>query len=239
MDSQTAIVAVAENAPPVGTPSTSRMNSMACTPKLKGLRGKFTTILADPPWRFHNSTGKIAPEHKRLRRYATMSLDDIKAMPVASHATENSHLYLWTPNALLPDALAVMGAWGFTYKTNLIWLKITKDGKPDRRGVGFYYRNVTEMLLLGVKGRLRTESPARSTANFFATRKEEHSRKPACVHEIIKRCSQGPYLELFARELVDGWKCWGDQAETYADVRQVPQSYRVKSGDESPSLNFQ
>src|ERR1700761_459675 len=85
---------------------------------------RFATIMADPPWRFQNSTGKVAPEHKRLNRYGTMTLDDIKALPVASVAAPTSHLYLWVPNALLPDGLAVMQAWGFQYKANVVWHKI-------------------------------------------------------------------------------------------------------------------
>ena len=117
--------------------------------------GRFGTILADPPWQFQNRTGKVAPEHKRLSRYGTMTLDQIKALPVASAAAEVCHLYLWVPNALLPDGLAVLKAWGFQYKTNLVWHKIRKDGGSDGRGVGFYFRNVTEMLLFGVRGILR------------------------------------------------------------------------------------
>jgi N6-adenosine-specific RNA methylase IME4 len=103
---------------------------------------KFATFLADPPWRFQNSTGKVAPEHKRLRRYATMPLNEIMALPVSDIAHETAHLYLWVPNALLPDGLAAMQAWGFTYKTNMVWHKIRKDGGSDGRGVGFYFRNV-------------------------------------------------------------------------------------------------
>lgn len=206
--------------------------------QLSGVSGRFKTILADPPWQFKNRTGKIAPEHKRLKRYETMPTVDIANLPITQYADENSHLYLWVPNALLPEGLQVMEAWGFTYKTNLIWVKVTKHGKPDRRGVGFYYRNVTEMLLFGLRGKLRTCPPARSTANLFATRKEEHSRKPGCVHEIIERCSPGPRLELFAREKVDGWTCWGDEMDTYIDDRKVPRSYRVQSGEESPELNL-
>ena len=206
--------------------------------KLDGVRGKFKTILADPPWQFQNRTGKIAPEHKRLRRYSTMTTADIAAMPIERYAEENAHLYLWCPNALLPDGLQVMEAWGFTYKTNLVWLKITKDGKPDRRGVGFYYRNVTEMLLFGVKGRLRTDAPARSTANLFASRKEEHSRKPPAIYEIIERCSPKRRLELFARKKVSGWTCWGDQAESYSDERDVPATYRVDPDEQCPELDL-
>lgn len=94
---------------------------------------KFSTILADPPWQFQNRTGKIAPEHKRLSRYGTLTLAGIKAMPVEAAAADSSHLYLWVPNALLPEGLAVMASWGFNYKSNIVWQKIRKDGGPDGR----------------------------------------------------------------------------------------------------------
>lgn len=108
---------------------------------------KFGTILVDPPWQFQNRTGKIAPEHKRLSRYATLTIDEIKALPVSEAAKEVAHLYLWVPNALLPWGIEVMQAWGFHYKSNLVWHKIRKDGGSDGRGVGFYFRNVTELML--------------------------------------------------------------------------------------------
>lgn len=174
---------------------------------------KYSTIYADPPWRFQNRSGKVAPEHKRLNRYDTMSLEDIKKLPVSEIAAEKSHLYLWVPNALLPDGLAVMEAWGFEYKSNLIWEKVRKDGEPDGRGVGFYFRNVTEILLFGVKGnKNRTLDPARSQVNLIRTMKREHSRKPDEMVDLIERCSPGPYLEMFARGDREGWDMWGNQA---------------------------
>ncbi|MCX7239358.1 MAG: MT-A70 family methyltransferase [Burkholderiales bacterium] len=179
---------------------------------------KFKTILADPPWQFQNRTGKVAPEHKRLNRYATLTLNDIKALPVAEAATDTAHLYLWVPNALLPEGLAVMEAWGFKYKSNVIWQKIRKDGGPDGRGVGFYFRNVTEILLFGTRGKnARTLAPGRTQVNIMSTRKREHSRKPDEQYPLITSCSPGPYLELFARGKRDGWAIWGNQAdEDYA-----------------------
>jgi N6-adenosine-specific RNA methylase IME4 len=178
-------------------------------------RGRqFRTILADPPWQFINKTGKVAPEHHRLSRYGTMKLDEISALPVAEVAAPTSHLYLWCPNALLPDGLAVMKAWGFTYKSNLVWHKIRKDGGPDGRGVGFYFRNVTELILFGVRGKsARTLAPGRSQVNFLATRKREHSRKPDEQYEIIESCSAGPFIELFARGVRKRWTTWGNQAD--------------------------
>jgi N6-adenosine-specific RNA methylase IME4 len=179
---------------------------------------KYTTILADPPWQFQNRTGKMAPEHRRLSRYGTLDLDQIAALPVSRLAAATAHLYLWIPNALLPEGLEVMRAWGFTYKSNIVWHKIRKDGGPDGRGVGFYFRNVTELILFGVRGKnARTLPPGRSQVNFLASRKREHSRKPDEQYPLIESCSPGPYLELFARGLRPGWDCWGNQAdEDYA-----------------------
>jgi N6-adenosine-specific RNA methylase IME4 len=118
------------------------------------------------------------------------------------------------PNALLPQGLSVMKAWGFQYKSNIVWHKIRKDGGPDGRGVGFYFRNVTELLLFGVKGKnARTLAPGRRQVNFVATRKREHSRKPDEQYAIIESCSPGPYLELFARGTRPGWTVWGNQAD--------------------------
>lgn len=175
---------------------------------------KFATIYADPPWRFQNRTGKVAPENKKLNRYETMDLEAIKAMPVSEIAANKSHLYLWVPNALLPEGLEVMKAWGFEYKGNIVWEKVRKDGMPDGRGVGFYFRNVTELLLFGIKGdNNRTLAPARSQVNLIRTMKREHSRKPDEIIPIIEACSPGPFIELFARGDREGWAMWGNQAD--------------------------
>ncbi|AEA22380.1 MT-A70 family methyltransferase [Pseudonocardia benzenivorans] len=178
--------------------------------------GGWATVYADPPWRFANRTGKVAPEHRRLDRYDTMTTADIEALPVADVVADNSHLYLWVPNALLPEGLAVMGAWGYRYVSNLVWAKRRKDGGPDGRGVGFYFRNVTELILFGVRGSLRTLEPGRRQVNMIETRKREHSRKPDEAYELIEACSPGPYLELFARYPRPGWAVWGN--ESAADV---------------------
>ena len=174
---------------------------------------KYKTIYADPPWQFQNRTGKVAPEHKRLNRYPTMKLEDIMKLPVGDVADEKSHLYLWVPNALLPEGFQVMEAWGFEYKTNLIWEKTRKDGEPDGRGVGFYFRNVTEILLFGIKGeKNRTLDPGRSQVNLIRAMKKEHSRKPEEFIDLIEKCSNAPYLEVFARGNRDSWDMWGNQA---------------------------
>ena len=180
---------------------------------------RFSTILADPPWQFTNRTGKMAPEHRRLSRYATMTLDEILELPVAQMARPTSHLYLWIPNALLGEGLEVMKRWGFTYKTNFVWYKVRKDGGPDRRGVGFYFRNVTELVLFGTRGKnARTLQPGRRQENILLTRKREHSRKPDEFYQIIEACSPGPYLEIFARHPRPGWHQWGDGLARFPDV---------------------
>ncbi|MDA8746769.1 MT-A70 family methyltransferase [Litoreibacter sp.] len=190
---------------------------------------KFATVMADPPWRFTNRTGKVAPEHKRLARYPTMELQDICDLPVADHLEDTAHCYMWVPNALLPDGLKVLDAWGFTYKSNIIWHKIRKDGGSDGRGVGFYFRNVTEILLFGVRGKnARTLQPGRTQVNLFGTRKREHSRKPDEQYDIIEACSWGPYLELFGRGKRDKWTVWGNQADD--DYKPTWDTYKYNSG---------
>lgn len=175
--------------------------------------GRFSTVLADPPWRFQNRTGKMAPEHKRLSRYGTMDLNEIMELPVAQVVRDRAHLYLWVPNALILEGLEVMRRWGFTYKTNIVWYKTRKDGGPDGRGVGFYFRNVTEILLFGIRGKNnRTLKPGRTQTNILVSRKREHSRKPDQQYDLIEQCSPGPFLEMFARHLRVGWATFGNEA---------------------------
>jgi len=198
-----------------GAGVTKRVEAMEAGADLRAAAGgqRFACILADPPWQFVNRTGKMAPEHKRLSRYGTMDLAAISALPVADMAAPVAHLYLWVPNALLPEGLAVMRAWGFQYKSNIVWHKIRKDGGSDGRGVGFYFRNVTELVLFGVRGKhARTLQPGRTQVNYLSTRKREHSRKPDEIFNLIEACSPGPRIELFARGVRAGWTAWGDQA---------------------------
>ena len=224
------------NQPLVVNPPVAELS--AAEDLLKSCNGtKFRTVLADPPWQFQNRTGKMAPEHRRLNRYGTMKLDEITELPVSSLVDDVAHLYLWVPNALLPEGLRVMKAWGFDYKSNIVWHKIRKDGGPDGRGVGFYFRNVTELVLFGVRGKkARTLQPGRTQVNFMATQKREHSRKPDELHEIIGACSPGPFIELFARGTRPGWHVWGNQAsdayfpswDTYSNHSQSAESNVVK-----------
>lgn len=206
--------------------------------------GRYGTILADPPWRFANRTGKMAPEHRRLSRYATMTMAEIYDLPVAPLASDRSHLYLWVPNALLQEGLEVMRRWGFTYKTNLVWYKVRKDGGPDGRGVGFYFRNVTELILFGVRGSLRTSAPGRTQVNLVSSCKREHSRKPDLIYDLVERCSPGPYLELFARHQRKGWDQWGDEladapASLEADPAPAGGKGRRRSHGEAPAAGVE
>lgn len=204
---------------------------------LRRVGGKtFKTVLADPPWQFVNRTGKMAPEHKRLNRYGTMTLEDIMALPVSGAVESAAHLYLWVPNALLPEGLAVLRAWGFEYKSNIVWHKIRKDGEPDGRGVGFYFRNVTELLLFGVRGKnARTLAPGRRQVNFIKTMKREHSRKPDEMYPLIEACSPGPFLEMFARGSRKGWTTWGNQADEY-EISWTTYSNHSQSAEASVGL---
>jgi N6-adenosine-specific RNA methylase IME4 len=157
-----------------------------------------------------------------------MDIDVLCTLPVADVMAADAHLYLWAPNALLPEGLRLMEAWGFRYVSNVIWAKRRKDGGPDGRGVGFYFRNVTEPILFGVRGRMRTLAPARSQVNMIESRKREHSRKPDEQYDLIEQCSPGPYLELFARHPRPGWACWGDEASE--EVAPRGQTHRGYSG---------
>lgn len=197
---------------------TFQSSSDAAQDLADSIKGRFRTILADPPWRFSNRTGRIAPEYRRLHRYSSLAFEEISGLPVKDYASENSHLYLWVPNALVGEGLKVMEHWGFNYKTNIVWYKVRKDGGPDGRGVGFYFRNVTELVLFGVRGSVRTLQPGRRQVNIMATRKREHSRKPDELYDIIEDCSPGPYLELFARHRRDGWVQWGDEVSSLRDA---------------------
>ena len=163
-----------------------------------------------------------------------MSLEEIKELPVGDVTAVNAHLYLWVPNALLPEGLEVMQAWGFRYVSNIIWAKRRKDGGPDGRGVGFYFRNVTEPILFGVKGSMRTLAPGRSTVNMIETRKREHSRKPDEQYDLIESCSPGPYLEMFARYARPGWSVWGNESDE--EITPQGKAQRGYAGGDIDSL---
>lgn len=177
------------------------------------LQGTFSTIVADPPWRYGNTSTRGAAED----HYPTMSIEELCALDVArERAADEAHLYLWSTAGHLPDAFAVMAAWGFEYKTYLVWVK-------PQMGMGNYFRVSTELVLFGVKGGIRTND--RGLRNHFEAKRGKHSAKPRVFRELVKKASPGPYLELFSRcskdtlltgcdcsACSDGWTTWGNQA---------------------------
>jgi len=160
--------------------------------------GPFQVVVADPPWQY--DTGSSLP-------YPTMSIDEIKAMPVPELADENATLWLWTTNAHLPVAFDVLKAWGFEYKTLLTWVK-------DRMGTGEWLRGQTEHCLLGARGKPVFLHGSDGTVLEAARR--EHSRKPEEFYALVERVCPGSRVELFARETRPGWRVYGDQTGLFA-----------------------
>lgn len=164
---------------------------------------RYKTILADPPWSI-NQRGKYS-NRSAESHYELMSLDRIKAMPVADLAAENAHLYLWIPNGLLQEGLDVIKAWGFTYRSPLYWIK-------PRLLLGNYIRNASETCLFATRGK----APVRFNAqpNWMFCPQQDHSHKPEEQFAVIERLSHPPYLELFARRRQPGWDCWGNEIDS-------------------------
>jgi N6-adenosine-specific RNA methylase IME4 len=171
--------------------------------------GPFDLIYADPPWQLGNPDASSAPEN----HYPTLALEEIKALAVP--AAEEAVLLLWAVNMLLPEALEVMAAWGFTYKAQLVWVK-------DSPGPGNWFRNQHEMLLLGIRGGFPPPDPEDRAASVLEARRGRHSEKPACVYELIERMyPHASKLELFARgKARSGWVSWGNEAEAAADTEE-------------------
>lgn len=165
---------------------------------------KYRTILADPPWQ-RNQTGVRGA----ARHYELMPLERIKAMPVQDLAEENSHLYVWIPNALLQEGLDVIKAWGFTFRSPIYWIK-------PRLGLGNYIRNASETCLFATRGKAPVKFHAQP--NWMFCPQQDHSHKPEEQFAIIQRLSDGPYLELFARRRQPGWDCWGFEAPGGSDL---------------------
>jgi len=148
-----------------------------------------------------------------------MTIEAIQGTPGSDSVSANAHLYLWVPSALLLEGLSVMQTWGFRYVSNVIWVKRRKDRGPDGRGVGFHFRNVTELLLFGVRGSMRTVAPARRQVNLLETGKREHSRRPDEQHRAIESWSPGPYLELFARLPRAGSTTWETRRQLMSSLK--------------------
>lgn len=172
---------------------------------------KYRTILADPPWDI-NQRGKYSTRSAESH-YDLMPLERIKAMPVADLYVENSHLYLWIPNGLLQEGLDVIKAWGFTYRSPLLWIK-------PRLGLGNYIRNASEICLFATRGKAPVKFHAQP--NWLFAPQQEHSHKPEEQYAIIERLSHGPYLELFARRRQPGWDAWGNEIDSDIQIEGYP-----------------
>lgn len=171
---------------------------------------KYKTILADPPWGVPSQRGKHS-NRSAESHYKLMSIERIKAMPVADLADTNSQLYLWTPNSLIPEALEVIKAWGFQYRCNIVWCK-------PRLLLGNYIRTAHETLLMATRGKAPVKFHAQPSWLFAP--QQEHSHKPEEVYSVIERLFDGPYLELFARRYRAGWDVWGDQVRSDCRIKE-------------------
>jgi N6-adenosine-specific RNA methylase IME4 len=162
--------------------------------------GTFATIVADPPWQYTNTSTRGAAED----HYPTMSIAELCDLPVESWSAPEAHLYLWTTNGFLREAFDIVDAWGFEYKTTLVWAK-------PQIGMGNYFRSSTEYVLFGTRGGLRTLDG--NQRNWFEAPRTQHSRKPGLFFDIVHQASPPRYLEMFARQrrLDPDWDYWGNE----------------------------
>lgn len=195
---------------------------------------EYKTILADPPWPYDSPKAVVgnAGRGKQniekivqvdvLGQYDCMTIEAIKALSVKDVVAPDAHLYLWTTNAFLVEAHEVARAWGFKPKTLLTWVK-TKHGKNEEKipsmKCGYWYRSATEHILFAVRGKLRLLGAAAPTAYLLP--RLPHSVKPDFFYDLIEKESPGPYLELFARRLREGWDCWGNEVHCSPELAQL------------------
>lgn len=179
---------------------------------------QFRVILADPPWSYQNRQNGAAANH-----YGTMTAEEIKALPVATLAHPDSILLLWSTPPLLPQALEVMKAWGYQYKSKIPWFKVleNQDNVPlnsvvPTYGTGYWVRANSEDVLIGVKGDVRAP---RSSFLGLVSNRFSHSRKPTSVHDYAESISDGPYLELFARSRRPNWDSWGNEVDSTVELK--------------------
>ena len=167
-------------------------------------REPFGCIYADPPWQYNNQGTRGAAKN----HYSTMSIDEIVSLPVSKLAADKSHLHLWTTNAFLFECPKLFDAWGFEYKSTFVWVK-------PQIGLGNYWRNSHELLLMGVRGGLVAQK--KNIQSWILSHRGEHSSKPRVIQDRIMELSPGPYLELFGRHAYDDWTVWGNQRIPYTD----------------------
>ena len=192
---------------------------------------KYKAILADPPWPYKSpraivgNAGRGSQDGRAkdiiqtdvLSHYSVMSLDQIKGLPIEKLAADYAHHYLWTTNSFMVQAHEVCRAWGFIPKTILTWVKTHKaDATRASMKTGYWYRSASEHIIFGVRGKLRLSGPARPTAYFH--NRLPHSVKPDYFYELIEEQNPGPYLELFARRLRNGWDSWGNEIDSTLNI---------------------
>ncbi len=181
---------------------------------------KYKTILADPPWEYEDKKGDLASMGAATSAYSTMPLEGIKRLPVKYIAQEDSLLLLWTTGPKIEEALEVIKAWGFRYRTlAFVWCKLNPLAIGLYSGLGSWVNSNVEFVLLAKRG-----SPKRLNKNvkqiLFAPRRE-HSRKPDEIYGRIEQLSEGPFIELFARRKREGWDAWGDQIDNDIDLNEI------------------
>ncbi|WP_085908303.1 MT-A70 family methyltransferase [Kiloniella majae] len=176
---------------------------------------KYSVIYADPAWSFKAYSNKGLKKSPQSH-YDCMSLNDLKALPVSDIAEKDCVLFMWATFPMIHQALELIGAYGFTYKTGGVWHKKTKHGKTAF-GTGYIFRSAAELLLVATKGKPKALN--RSTRNVIEAQVREHSRKPDCTYELIENLYTGPFIELFARQRRAGWDAWGNQLEKFPEVR--------------------
>lgn len=176
---------------------------------------KYQIIYADPPLDY----GLMKSRKQRHRggnpqsHYKTMSTSEIINLPIKQICEDTSCLFLWTTNPKIRDGLWVMSEWGFKYQTIITWVKITRNGEISRNGLGFYFRGATEHLLFGTRGNFRIPT-SRRLPNVILAERGKHSSKPRETYKLIEYVTDGKRIELFARQKVDGWDCWGNEVES-------------------------
>lgn len=179
---------------------------------LDEIEKKYDVILADPPWKYRNWS-KRGEGKGAAAQYDTMAVDDIMRLPVGNIAAKDSVLFMWATFPLLPQAFAVMRAWGFDYKTGGAWAKKTKNGK-DAFGTGYIFRSAAELFLVGTRGHVSPMN--RKTRNIINAVAREHSRKPDEQYELIENLFPGTNrIELFARQHREGWDVFGNETDKF------------------------
>jgi|ERR1035437_3617608 site-specific DNA-methyltransferase (adenine-specific) len=171
---------------------------------------KYKIIYADPPWAYRNMGNIQATANAQ---YPTMKNEDICALPIGELADDNSILFLWATFPKIQEALDVMKAWGFEYKTvGFTWIKKNKNG-GNFFGVGWYTKSNAEVCLIGTKG--KAPKISNSISQIIETVRERHSKKPAIVRQkIVEFCGDIPRIELFARQKTKGWDIWGNEIKS-------------------------